>query len=162
MKEREEEKKVPVETEPEEMDQEETEETDGEAREPETKKESVVSSVKSFGKKRKKRRKKNYLLRIGIIVAILVAAGLLMHINYFDVIGVAVAGNNELTSEEVIELSGIETGKSVFDVHPFMVERRLKKNLYIEDAQVNRKLPNAIEIVITEKQPAAQFKNKQK
>ena len=169
---KEEEKKKPMGTEPQQPEQEEPEEevTEEEEQEqepqqeqePETAKEAVLNTVKSFGKKRKKRRKKNYLLRVGIIVAIIVAAVLLMHINHFDVIGVAVGGNHELTSEEVIELSGIEIGKSVFDVHPFLVERRLEKNLYIEEAQVNRKLPNAIEIIITEKQPAAQFKNKKK
>ena len=163
---REEIKKNFLRDEPEEPVSEETEEAEIEdeelEEESETATESVLKSVKAFGKKRKKRRKKNYLLRIGIVVAVLVAAVLIMHTSHFDVIGVAVGGNHELTSEEVTEMSGIEVGKSIFDVHPFFVERRLEKNLYIEEAEVTRKMPNAIEIIITEKQPTAQFKNKKK
>ncbi len=163
---KEEEKKNFLRDEPEAPVREETEETETEheglEEESETAQDSVLQSVKAFGKKRKKRRKKNYLLRVGIIVAIIVAAVLVMHTSHFDVIGVAVGGNHELTSEEVTEMSGIEVGKSIFDVHPFFVERRLEKNLYIEEAEVTRKMPNAIEIIITEKQPTAQFKNKKK
>ena len=68
--------------------------------------------------KRKKRRKKHYLLRLLVIAAVCVGLYFLMHIEYFNVDGIAVAGNNEISDEEIIKLSGIETGDNLFDVHP--------------------------------------------
>ncbi|MCQ2546248.1 MAG: FtsQ-type POTRA domain-containing protein [Clostridia bacterium] len=106
---------------------------------------------------KKKRRKKNYLLRLIIIVAILAGAGVLMHIDYFDVNGVAVIGNEDISDEEILRLSGIEMGKSIFDVHPFIVEHRIRKNLYIDEVNVDRKLPDKVEIRVTERRGNAQF-----
>ncbi|MDO4176286.1 MAG: FtsQ-type POTRA domain-containing protein [Bacillota bacterium] len=106
---------------------------------------------------KKKRRKKHYLLRLIIIVAALVAAGIVMHIDYFDVNGIAVIGNEDISDDEILHLSGIETGKSIFDVHPLIAEHKIKKNLYIEDVNVDRKLPNKVEIKITERKGNAQF-----
>ena len=80
---------------------------------------------------KKKRRKKRPLLTLLIIVAVLVCAGFAMHVDYFDITGVAVIGNKDIPDDEIIRLSEIETGKSVFDVHPLIVQYRIKKNLYV-------------------------------
>ena len=109
------------------------------------------------GKPRRKHRKKNYVLRFVIALALIAAAVLCAHLDYFDVDGIAVVGNEELTDEEIIKQSGLETGGSLFDVHPLLVQHRIKKNLYIEDVNVNRKLPNTVEIVVKERSLLAQF-----
>ena len=108
-------------------------------------------------KPRKKHKKKNYPLRIIIVLAIIAAAFLCGHLSYFDVDGIAVIGNEEVSDEEVIKLSGVETGGSVFDVHPLLVQHKIKKNLYIEKVNVNRKLPNTVEIIVKERKLLAQF-----
>ncbi|NLD19312.1 MAG: FtsQ-type POTRA domain-containing protein [Clostridiales bacterium] len=107
--------------------------------------------------KKKRRRKKRYLLRFFIILLLCVGAYFLLHIDYFDVNGIGVAGNDEVSDEKVIELSRLEVGENIFDIHPWFVEKRIKKNLYIADADVKRKLPDMIEIVITERTGKAQF-----
>ena len=107
--------------------------------------------------KKKKRRKKHYLLRLLVIAAVCAGLYFLMHIEYFNVDGIAVAGNNEISDEEIIKLSGIETGDNLFDVHPLLVQHKIKKNLYIEDVDVDRKLPNEIIIHIEERKGKAQF-----
>ncbi|MGN0702813.1 MAG: cell division protein FtsQ/DivIB [Lentihominibacter sp.] len=106
---------------------------------------------------KKKRRKKRPLLTLLIIVAIFVCAGFVMHIDYFDLTGVAVIGNKDIPDEEIIRLSEIETGKSVFDVHPLLVQHKIKKNLYVESVNVDRVLPDRVEIHITERACTAQF-----
>ena len=106
---------------------------------------------------KKKRRKKRPLLTLLIIVAVLVCAGFAMHIDYFDITGVAVIGNKDIPDEEIIRLSEIETGKSVFDVHPLIAQHRIKKNLFVEKVYVDRVLPNRVEIHITERSCTAQF-----
>ena len=106
---------------------------------------------------KKKRRKKRPLLKLLIIVAVLVCACFAMHIDYFDITGVAVIGNKDIPDEEIIRLSEIETGKSVFYVHPLIAQHRIKKNLYVEDVNVDRVLPNRVEIHVTERSCTAQF-----
>ena len=108
--------------------------------------------------KKKRRRKKHYLLRL--LILLLICAGLyfVAHIEYFTVDGIAVAGNEEVSDQEVLKLSELQTGMNIFDVHPWFVERRIKKNLYIEDVDVDRKLPNEIVIHVTERSGKAQFK----
>ena len=106
---------------------------------------------------KKKRRKKRPLLTLLIIVAVLVCAGFAMRVDYFDITGVAVIGNKDIPDDEIIRLSEIETGKSVFDVHPLIVQYRIKKNLYVEKVNVDRVLPNRVEIHITERSCTAQF-----
>lgn len=106
---------------------------------------------------KKKRKKKHYLLRLLIIVALVVCAIIVTHIDYFDINGIAVIGNDEITDEEVIHLSDIEIGESIFDVHPLIVQHKIKENLYIEDVNVDRKFPNKVEIHVTERSCRAQF-----
>ena len=108
-------------------------------------------------KPRKKHRKKNYPLRIAIVLAVIAAAFLCTHLSCFDVNGIAVIGNEGVTDEEVIKLSGIEMGDSVFKVHPLLVQHKIKKNLYIEKVNVDRKLPNKVEIIVKERKLLAQF-----
>ena len=117
-----------------------------------------VQTPEQGQKPRKKHRKKNYLLRIVIAAVLIVAAVLCAHLDYFNVDGIAVVGNENITDEEIIKQSGIETGGSVFDVHPFIVQHRIKKNLYIDDVNVNRKLPDKVEIIVKERSLLAQFR----
>lgn len=107
--------------------------------------------------KKKKRRKKRYLLRFIVFVLVCVGAYFLFHIDYFDVDGITVIGNKEISDEEILKLSELSVGENIFDVHPIFAQRRIKKNLYIEDVDVSRKLPNMIEIVVTERTGKAQF-----
>ncbi|MDO4544600.1 MAG: FtsQ-type POTRA domain-containing protein [Bacillota bacterium] len=107
--------------------------------------------------RKKKRRKKRYLLRFFVFILICVGIYFILHIDYFDVKGIAVAGNEEISDDEILKLSELEPGENIFDVHPWFAERRIKKNLYVEDVEVNRKLPDQIVIVVEERTGKAQF-----
>ncbi len=114
-------------------------------------------------KPKRKHKKKHYVLRIAILLAVLVVAFVCAHLSYFNLNGIAVIGNEEVTDEEIIKLSGIKTGESVFDVHPLLVQHDIKKkNLYIEKVNVNRKLPDKVEIIVQERDMLAQFHKDQK
>lgn len=126
--------------------------------EPETtEQETRTETVPKKQKPRRKHKKKNYPLRIIVVIAIIAAAFVCAHLSYFDVNGIAVIGNEGVTDQEIIELSEIEMGKSVFDVHPILVQHKIKKNLYIDKVNVDRKLPNKVEIIVTERNLLAQF-----
>lgn len=107
--------------------------------------------------KKKKRRKKRYLLKFLIFILVCVGAYFLLHIEYFTVDGITIAGNKDISDEEILKLSELKTGENIFDIHPMAAQRRIKKNLYIEDADVSRKLPNMVEIIVHERSGKAQF-----
>jgi Cell division septal protein len=120
--------------------------------------EQVQTSEQEFIKKpKRKHRRKHYLLRLIVALALIAAAVLCAHMSYFDVDGIAVIGNEQISDEDIIKQSGLETGGSIFDVHPVIVQHRIKKNLYIEDVNVNRKLPDKVEIIVKERSLLAQF-----
>lgn len=126
----------------------------------ETAGQSEASAPNHAGKRfkpRKKHKKKHYILRAVIVAAVLCAAFLCGHLSYFNVDGIAVIGNEDISDEEIIKLSGIETGESIVDVHPLLVQHKIKENLYIEKVNVNRSLPNKVEIIIKERSILAQF-----
>ncbi|MBQ4596451.1 MAG: FtsQ-type POTRA domain-containing protein [Firmicutes bacterium] len=107
--------------------------------------------------KKKKRRKKRYLLRFIILLITCIALYFVLHIEYFLIDGITVAGNKAISDKEIIELSKIKVGDNIFDAHPLRAQRKIKENLYIEDVDVNRLLPNRIEIVVKERMGEAQF-----
>ena len=82
-------------------------------------------------RKKKRRKKKRYLLKFIIFLLICTGLYFAVHIDYFVVDGIAVAGNTEVSDEEVIKLSEIKTGENIFDVHPWFAERRIKKKISI-------------------------------
>ncbi len=106
---------------------------------------------------KRKHKKKHYLLRILIVLVIIAGAYLVSQLNYFNVNGIAVIGNEGVTDAEVVKLSEIKMGESVFKVHPLLVQHKIKKNLYIESVNVNRKLPDKVEIIVKERPLLAQF-----
>ena len=52
--------------------------------------------------KRKRRKKPRYLMKLGIIIAVIAGIGAIMHVPGFDVKTVTVTGNEEVTAEEII------------------------------------------------------------
>lgn len=107
--------------------------------------------------RKKKRRKKRYLLRFFILAALCTGLYFGTHIDYFNVNGIGVVGNKEISDEEILKLSELEAGDNIFDIHPMLVQRKIKKNLYVADVDVDRKLPNKVEIIVTEQTGKAQF-----
>ena len=106
---------------------------------------------------KKKRIKKRYALKFCLIILACVGIYFAAHIDYFNVNGIAVVGNKEISDEEIKALSEISEGECIFDVHPFLAQKKIKKNLYIEDVNVDRKLPYKIEIIVSERSGKAQL-----
>ena len=124
---------------------------------PETPKAPKAAKAKAPKERKRKHKKKHYLLRLLIILVLVAGAYLVSQLDYFNVNGVAVIGNEGVTDEEIIKLSEIKTGESVFSVHPLLVQHKIKENLYIESVNVNRKPPDKVEIIVKERSLLAQF-----
>ena len=98
-------------------------------------------------KARKKRRKKiMFLIMIFIIVTILV----LVKAPMFAIKGAKVTGNKMIKSEGVINQKNIK-GQNIFLVDTNVIKNEILKNPYIKSAEVKRKLPNLLDINISER-----------
>ena len=98
-------------------------------------------------KARRKRRKKiMFLIMIFIIVTILV----LVKAPMFAIKGAKVTGNKMIKSEGVINQKNIK-GQNIFLVDTNVIKNEILKNPYIKSAEVKRKLPNLLDINISER-----------
>ncbi len=108
-------------------------------------------------KKKRKHRKKHRILRLLIAVAVIAVFVLIANLSYFEITEMAVIGNKTVTDEEILALSEIEAGDSIFLINPLAVKSRIKKNLYISEVRLDRQMPGTVEIIVTEREAAAQF-----
>ncbi len=70
---------------------------------------------------------------------------------FFRVSNIEVMGNSIYSSEEIIAASGIEEGDNLFFINRFTAISRIFSKLpYVEEAVINRSLPNKISIEVTE------------
>lgn len=70
---------------------------------------------------------------------------------FFQVEAITVSGNVRYTQQEIISATGIQTGDNLFHMNKFDLERQVEQALpYIEEVSIRRRLPNAIQITVTE------------
>ncbi|MBQ0078915.1 MAG: FtsQ-type POTRA domain-containing protein [Eubacterium sp.] len=116
-------------------------------------------SRKVVKKKKKKKRKKNpnWLARLFVLAIFIAIVIAVLHIDYFTVDEINVTGNDYLTEKQVLKGSKIKTGENIFDIHIMIEKSKLSKNPYIDDIKIHRKLPNIINVEVTEPVGMAQF-----
>ncbi len=68
----------------------------------------------------------------------------------FGVSKITVEGNGILKAEELINTSGIETGKNIFSVSKKKAIEKLEKLPYVDDAEIIKKFPAKVTIKIAE------------
>ncbi|MCK4259023.1 MAG: FtsQ-type POTRA domain-containing protein [Halanaerobiales bacterium] len=83
------------------------------------------------------------LLIIGIV--------LIMHSSYFEIKEILVVGNEILTTEQIIEISGISKGQNLFLVPGREVVNRLMNYVRIKGIKFERNFPDQIVIQINER-----------
>ncbi len=97
-------------------------------------------------------------LRLGALITVLtliVAASAVLMLPALNVTEVYCEGNSNITAEELISSSQIETGKNIFLVNVGRAKRQAEKLAIVEKAEVRRIFPNKICISVTERTPAA-------
>lgn len=76
---------------------------------------------------------------------------------FFRVERVSVSGCKRYTEEEIVAASGIQTGSNLYSLNKVSIDRSIRTKLpYVEELTINRALPNAILITVTECEAAAQ------
>lgn len=79
----------------------------------------------------------------------------------FNVKKVDVIGNSMISSDEIISLSGIELEQNMFQYRKEDIIQSIKENAYIDTVKVSRKIPDTIQVVVTERKASfmLQFAN---
>lgn len=113
---------------------------------------------KEFIKQQKKRKRRNnkifLVIKILFFMAIIIGGIAFAFVSpIFNISKVEVLNNNQLSSETIISLSGIQQGENIFKFNKRKVVENVKENSYVEKLEVKRKLPNIIRIDIIERIP---------
>ena len=104
------------------------------------------------GKKRKKRRKSRPFLWLFIFILLIAGVVMVLRSSLFNITSILVEGNKFYTPSQVIELSGVETGKNlIFDVKSRAVRNRLLESPYIITANVEKIPMGTVVIKIDER-----------
>lgn len=100
----------------------------------------------------KKRKKRKVLMLIILILLIVVCIIVyLLKSEKFKIQEIIVTGNEQISYEEICDISYINIGDNIFSTIGIVAEVRLKENSYIKDAEIKKIYPNKIEIVIQER-----------
>ena len=90
-----------------------------------------------------------------VIVVIIVIGVILLVLNspIFKIKTIKVINNSELSTEKIIEISGLTEGMNLFRINKLHRIRTLESNPYILDAKISRKLPSELIITVKERVP---------
>ncbi|MCG8539749.1 MAG: FtsQ-type POTRA domain-containing protein [Clostridia bacterium] len=97
-------------------------------------------------------------LRIYLLIFFLLSTLIfiiLFETNYFEIGNIIVDNNIELSKEEIISYSGINTGDNIFKIKLSEVRERIIDIPFVKDAVIKRKLPNKLLINIVERKKIA-------
>lgn len=114
-------------------------------------------------RKRKQKREKRFkilkiILKVLLVFAIIIGILLFLFISpVFNIREIKVQGNNKINTEEIESLSKINMNENIFRFSSKQVEDNVKENAYIDSVEVNRKIPNTVEIIITEREATYQL-----
>lgn len=115
--------------------------------------ESYIKSKNEMIRKRKrKKRIRNSILIIILFVSILTT--LALKLQYFNIKEINVVGNGNVTPEEIINLSNIYKGNNIFYINLAKSKTNIKRNSYIVDVKITRKLPSTLVITVKEREAA--------
>jgi cell division septal protein FtsQ len=91
----------------------------------------------------------------GVVIAAAVIALYTPWLQICDVRQIVVSGNRHATAVELVALSGLHRGQTVFSVPAASVKRRLEQHPWVKRAVVRRIFPHTIQLVIEERQVIA-------
>ncbi|MGN0675503.1 MAG: cell division protein FtsQ/DivIB [Oscillospiraceae bacterium] len=97
------------------------------------------------------RHKRNMSLHYSMIAFIVLVIFAILSVTvFFNVETIEIVGSSIYSADEIISASGIEGGDNMIRKNMSKAEKDIAKELtYIETAEINRKLPSSVEIVVT-------------
>jgi cell division protein FtsQ len=90
---------------------------------------------------------------VAVSVGLLVGFRWLTSAPYFALKEISVAGNERLSSEEILALVDVPLGANTLDIDIAEVEARVSASPWVGTVAVRRKLPAGLAVTVTERQP---------
>lgn len=102
----------------------------------------------------RKKRKKKRQMRVFMVLSILVIVGIYFVLKHemFNIKMVKVGNNRVVSNEDISNLSGIKIGENIFMIRDKEIVKKVKRNGYIEQVKIERKLPDTVIIKVTERE----------
>lgn len=88
-----------------------------------------------------------YIILVGVIFILLINSPL------FNVKKIEVEGNETVSDDKIISLSGLQLYNNIFSFNKLEIIENVKQNAYIEDADISRKLPSTVIVNVVERAP---------
>lgn len=103
----------------------------------------------------KKRRRKIFkIIKILCLISIIIGGIIFALLSpIFNIKNIEVSGNSKISADTIISLSGLKTDYNIFSFWTSDVEKAIKQNAYIDKVEVERKLPDSIQISVHERIP---------
>ncbi len=117
----------------------------------------VIGEISSKPKKKRKKKKKKKAQIPSAVVFVAVAVVLILVLCFFllRVANVNIEGNVRKTDEEIIALSGIESGDHMWFFSTKTAAKQIESDPYIQFSTVERSYPNTVNITVSERAAAA-------
>lgn len=104
---------------------------------------------------RKKRKIVFRIVKIAMLLLIVIGGGTYFLLSpFFNIKEITASGNEKITSEELVSLSGILLEENIFKIQKNKAQQMIKENAYIDQVTIKRKLPDKIEIQVVERKPS--------
>ncbi len=113
---------------------------------------SVVKPVKN--KTTVKSKKNSHPLRVLLLIAILLTAVILvLRFAVFSIKEIRVIGNKSIPAAEIIRVSGIHLGDSIFLLNEKKVEEHITSDYRLRFVYMDREMPGTVILSVTEREP---------
>lgn len=120
-----------------------------------------MGEVVSFEREKKRRRRRvgsfawlGWLLVM--LCSLLLGFGIAQS-SIFNIRTIEFSGNQQVSDEELLALSGLKTGVHIYSVNLDRAETMIATNLWVQQVEIKRQLPSTLRVNIVERVPAAAF-----
>lgn len=108
--------------------------------------------------RRKRRRRKIITFYIFLIVSILFVSIFFVLHNFFQITDIEIKGSKKYSYDQIKKCANLEVGQNIFKHRSNIIVSRLKQKLtYVDDAKVQKNLPNKINISVVDSVPKYLF-----
>ena len=109
---------------------------------------------KQAEKRNKRNKKVKNILKIILLLGVIIGGTIFsMTSPIFNIKEIQVTNNNITPSDTIISLSELKLDENIFKFNKYNVKNKIKENAYIEDVKIHRKIPNVVQIEVTQRQP---------
>ena len=119
-------------------------------------KEEKEAKQNMIKEKKKQKRNKRIKLFLKVFVLVLLIGGSVVFAltsPIFNIKEIKVLNNSQVSSETIISLSELNVDENIFKFYKNEVINKIKENAYIENVEIERKIPNVVEINVEERVP---------